>query len=286
MAAAVRTGETGLTEGTAAPALTLRAAITEFLWFTLKQAWACLFGALMLALILGTHLLWPESAPLARYDFLFLAAVTIQAALLVFRLETLEKARVILAFHVVGTVMELFKTHMGSWSYPEASLIRLGGVPLFSGFMYAAVGSFLARVWHIFDFRFSHYPRRRWTFLLCLLIYVNFFTHHFGPDLRLALFAGAGLLWGRTQVYYRPHRMRLRMPLLLGFALVALFIWIAENIGTFAGGWVYPAQADGWRAVPLTKMGSWFLLMLISFVLVTAIRAPQPEPRLDRREPG
>jgi uncharacterized membrane protein YoaT (DUF817 family) len=56
----------------------------------------------------------------------------------------------------------------------------------------------------------------------------------------------------------------------------ALFIWIAENIGAFAGGWAYPAQADGWRAVPLTSVGSWFLLMLISFVLVTAIRAPQP----------
>lgn len=29
----------------------------EFLWFGLKQAWACLFGGAMLALILGTFLL-------------------------------------------------------------------------------------------------------------------------------------------------------------------------------------------------------------------------------------
>jgi len=224
----------------AVPGAGLRAALAEFLWFGVKQAWACLFGGLMLTLILGTHLWWPGDVALARYDFLFLSALAIQAAMLAFRLETMEEAKVILVFHLVGTAMEVFKTHMGSWSYPEEAIFRLGGVPLFSGFMYASVGSYLARVWHIFEFRFSYYPRRRWTFLLCLLVYVNFFTHHFGPDLRMALFGFSGLLWWRTRVYYRPSRMRLSMPLLMGFVLVALFIWFAENIGTFAGAWVYP----------------------------------------------
>jgi hypothetical protein len=42
---------------------------------------------------------------------------------------------VILIYPVVGTVMELFKTHMCSWTYPEPALIRIAGVPLFSGFM-------------------------------------------------------------------------------------------------------------------------------------------------------
>ena len=37
--------------------------------------------------------------------------------------------------------MEVFKTEAGSWTYPEDNLLRIGGVPLFSGFMYAAVGS-------------------------------------------------------------------------------------------------------------------------------------------------
>jgi len=54
----------------------------------------------------------------------------------------------------------LFKTSAGSWLYPEPSLLRIGGVPLFSGFMYAAVGSYIARVWRICDFRFTHYPER------------------------------------------------------------------------------------------------------------------------------
>ena len=82
----------------------------------------------------------------------------IQALLLAFRLESWTEAKVILFFHVTGTVMEIFKIHMGSWAYPEAGLIRIMEVPLFSGFMYAAVGSFMSRVIRIFDMRFTCYP--------------------------------------------------------------------------------------------------------------------------------
>ena len=86
----------------------------EFLRFGMKQAWACLFGGVMIVLMLGTHLIYPRNAPLARYDFLFLAALATQALLLRFRLETWEEAKVIFLYHVIGTVMELFKTLVGS----------------------------------------------------------------------------------------------------------------------------------------------------------------------------
>src|SRR6187551_2243754 len=131
----------------------------------------------MLALLLATHAFYPANAALARYDFLTLAALMIQFGMLAFRLETLDEAKVIVAFHLVGTVMELFKTSAGSWVYPEPSLLRVGGVPLFSGFMYAAVGSYLARVWRIFEFRFAPYPAALWTRLLAAAVYVNFFAH-------------------------------------------------------------------------------------------------------------
>ena len=85
-------------------------------------------------------------------------AVVIQAAMLAFRLESWEEARVIFLFHVAGTIMELFKTAHGSWVYPEDSLLRIGAVPLFSGFMYAAVGSYIARVQRIFRIRVRAYP--------------------------------------------------------------------------------------------------------------------------------
>jgi uncharacterized membrane protein YoaT (DUF817 family) len=244
----------------------------EFLLFGFKQGWACLFGGLLLALLLGTHLFYPESAALHRYDFLTLAALAIQAGMLAFRLETWREARVILIFHVVGTVMELFKTQAGSWTYPEASVLHIGAVPLFSGFMYAAVGSYIARVWRIFDFRFSHYPPAWITWLLAAAIYANFFTHHFTIDIRWGLFAATAAIFWRTRVHFRNWRTHRWMPLLVGFGLVALFIWFAENIATFANAWNYPGQENEWRMVSLAKYGSWYLLMLISFVLVTLVQ--------------
>lgn len=248
--------------------------IYEFLLFGFKQGWACLFGGLMLALLLATHLFWPADAPLSRYDAITLGAIAIQAGMLLFRLETLEEARVILAFHVVGTIMELFKTSVGSWVYPEPALLAIGGVPLFSGFMYASVGSYLARVWRIFDFRFDHFPGP-WTMAaLAAGIYANFFTHHWIVDLRWLLFGCVALAFWRTHVHFRPWRVHRSMPLLLGFLLVALFIWFAENIATFANAWRYPDQHAGWAPVSLAKLGSWYLLMIISFVLVALLHRP------------
>ena len=246
----------------------------EFALFVFKQGWACLFGALMLALLLATHFFYPADAPLARYDFLTLSALAIQIAMLAFRLETWDEAKVILAFHVVGTAMEVFKTSAGSWLYPEPALLRIGDVPLFSGFMYAAVGSFIARVWRIFDFRFDHYPPRWATWLLAAAIYVNFFSHHFLPDIRWLLFAAIAVMFWRTRIWFTPWRQRRWMPLLLGWLLVALFIWLAENIGTFARAWSYPGQEDGWQMVGIAKLGSWYLLMYISFVLVAWVAKP------------
>ncbi len=252
----------------AAPQSGFPAFLYEFLLFGFKQGWACLFGGLMLSLLLATHFWWPAEAPVARYDFLTVAALLIQIGMLVFRLESWSEAKVILVFHLVGTVMELFKTAHGSWEYREAGVLRIGDVPLFSGFMYAAVGSYLARVWRIFDFRFSHYQTPAATIELAGAIYVNFFAHHWLPDIRFALFAATALLYRRTWVFFRPFRKHRRMPLLLGFFLVALFIWFAENLGTFAHAWSYPHQRSGWAMVSIGKLGAWYLLMIISFVLV------------------
>lgn len=251
------------------------AVVFECVAFGLKQAWACLFGAVMLGLLLGTHFLYPAGAPLARYDALFLAALGLQAALLLTRLETWEEARVIFAFHIVGTVMELFKTSVGSWVYPEEAVFRLAGVPLFSGFLYASVGSYLARVWRIFAFRFDRFPPLWRAGVLAGAIYLNFFTHHVFFDLRWLLFAATGLVFGPTVVWFRADRAHRPMPLVLGFLLVAVFIWFAENIGTFARAWTYPEQSGVWRPVAFAKLGSWYLLMIISFVLVAAVHRPK-----------
>ena len=249
----------------------LPAAVYEFVLFGIKQGWACLFGGLMLGLLLATHALYPPDAPIARYDALTIAALLIQTGMLVLRLETLDEAKVILVFHFVGTIMELFKTTVGSWHYPEQAVLRIGAVPLFSGFMYAAVGSYLARVWRILDFRFTAFPPQWPARLLALAIYVNFFAHHWLPDIRLVLFAALGLLFVRTQVCFTVWRSERQMPLLLGWLLVALFIWFAENLGTFSQAWLYPDQRAGWHLVSPAKLGAWYLLMYISFMLVAAV---------------
>jgi uncharacterized membrane protein YoaT (DUF817 family) len=254
------------------------ALLWEFFLFVFKQGWACLFGALILSLILLTKLYWPHHAFLARYDFLFLAALAIQALLLLTRMETVREAKVILAFHIIGTCMELFKTSVGSWTYPESNFFRIGHVPLFSGFMYASVGSYLARVTRIVDMRYTRYPPRWVTVALAILIYANFFTHHFLPDIRIVLFAALAAAFGPTMVYFRPYQKYRRMPLLLGFCLVAFFIWGAENIGTFGAVWVYPHQRNGWHMVGAGKFGAWLLLMVISFILVSLVHTPQPPP--------
>ncbi len=246
----------------------------ELFVFAIKQAWACMFGALLLALLLATHRWYPPQAALARYDLLVVAALAIQILLLWSGMELWEEAKVIFLFHLVGTIMEVFKTSMGSWTYTEASVLRIGAVPLFSGFMYASVGSYLARIWRLFDFRFSYYPRRRITALLALLVYVNFFSHHFMPDLRWLLIAAIVALYGPCTVYFRVDKKRRSMPLLLGFFLVSLFIWIAENVATFAHAWTYPSQREQWTMVGWSKLGSWFLLLNISFVLVSIVNKP------------
>jgi len=247
--------------------------------FGLKMAWACLFAGLMLVAIVLTALLWPEGAALARYDFLVIFAISAQAAFLVFKLESWAEARVILLFHVSGTIMEVFKLHMGSWGYPEAGVLKIGGVPLFSGFMYASVGSFMARAIRIFDMRFERYPPFWSTLVLALAIYLNFFSHHFIWDMRYALMAATiGVFW-RVRIYFTPFGMRLWMPLVLAAFLSSLFLYLAENIGTLTGTWLYAGSAT-FSFASIAKLGSWYLLLYVSFVQVTlvnrgALGAPQ-----------
>ncbi|PLL12622.1 DUF817 domain-containing protein [Tabrizicola sp. TH137] len=258
--------------------------LAEFALFVLKQGWACLFGGLMLAAIIGSKLIWQPDWPLHRYDALFLFALATQAAFLWLKLETWEEARVILLFHLTGTAMEWFKVAAGSWDYPEPALLKLMGVPLFSGFMYAAVGSYIARVIRIFDMRFTPYPPFALTLILALAIYANFFAHHYLPDIRFGLFAATLILFARTRVWFRITDRHHWMPMPLAAFLAALALWIAENVGTLTGTWLYSGQVPG-QLVSLGKLGSWYLLLYVSFATVTvvsrgALGGPAPGPQI------
>lgn len=252
-----------------------RAVLLECAVFLLKQAWACIFGALMLVLLIAARLWYPDDAPIARNDALTIGALLIQVGMLVFRLESLRELRVILLFHLTGTVMELFKTDVGSWAYAADGILRIGAVPLYTGFMYGAIGSYMVRVYRLHDLRFTRYPPVWTTVVVAAGIYANFYSHHFIPDLRWVFLALVVLLWLRTTMSFRVWRRNLRVPLLPIFAGVAAFIWIAENIGTWAGAWLYPNQEGAWELVSPQKIVSWFLLMIVSVVLVTWVYPPR-----------
>ncbi len=255
------------------PSALSRSGFGEFLCFVTKQAHACIFGALLLSGILLTSQ-WQPLSGLSRYDFLFLYAAILQLALLVFRLESWKEGMVILLFHCLATAMELFKTSdaIGSWHYPETSFFRIGNVPLFAGFMYSAVGSYMARAWRLFAFSFTGFPPLWFAAMLAVCAYLNFFSHHFLPDLRWPLIVLGAIAFWRTRIYFTPREKTYSMNLLGGFLLVAVFIYFAENLGTIARAWQYPDQEAGWRPVHFSKLSAWYLLMQLSFILIVILR--------------
>ncbi len=85
----------------------------------------------------------------------------------------------------------------------------------------------------------------------------------------------AALLFAPATVHFKVWRVHRSMPLLLGLVLVSLFIWLSENVGTFTRVWLYPQQAHGWAMVSPAKLGSWFLLLIISYTLVSLINRPR-----------
>ena len=116
----------------------------ELLRSGLANARACVFPAFILAMLATTHVL---PLPIARYDALLIACLGMQALMLATGLETRDELKVITLFHLLGLGLETFKVHVGSWSYPEDAVVKVGGVPLYSGFMYASVASYMIQAW-------------------------------------------------------------------------------------------------------------------------------------------
>lgn len=243
----------------------------EFLIFGLKQFCACVFaGSFFVLLFLSHHI----SFGLFRYDFLFLAAVLLQIILVVLKIETKDEAKTILLFHVIGFALEVFKTNpaIGSWSYPEPGYFKIFNVPLYSGFMYAAVGSYIAQAWRIFKMQLNNPPNYAISMLLCVAIYLNFFTHHFIWDFRWILMILIVIVFAKTFVTFKVVKREYKMPVVLSFFLIAFFIWIAENMATYLGAWKYPDQLVSWSYVSFHKVGSWSLLVIISFILIAYLK--------------
>ncbi len=245
--------------------------ITELYFFTLKQIRAILFPLLFIGVLFISNY---YSFGLFRYDFLFIATLLIQVLLVVFKLETKDEAKTIFLFHIIGLCLELFKTHpsVASWSYPEPGYLKIATVPLYSGFMYAAVGSYIAHAWKVFKLELTNHPSYVVSVALCSVIYLNFFTNHYIYDYRNFLFIALLIVYFKTNVHYTIRTKVYRMPLLLSFLLIGFFVWVAENIATYFGAWKYPGQLHEWHVVSLQKITSWFLLVIICFIVVASLK--------------
>lgn len=246
--------------------------VVELIHFGIKEARACIFVGLFFAAVFTVPRAGLFGVP--RYDVLLVVALAIQAWMVWSKLETIDELKAITLFHLIGFALEVFKTSSGikSWSYPDFAYSKVLGVPLFSGFMYAAIGSYIIQAWRLLELRVEHHPPYWMAGLIAIVIYANFFTHHYIGDYRWYIAACALGLYARATVVFRPLDRERRMPLLLAFLLIGLFIWLAENIGTFFGVWKYPNQLGAWSAVHVGKWSSWSLLIIMTFTIVANLK--------------
>jgi uncharacterized membrane protein YoaT (DUF817 family) len=240
--------------------------LARFAWV---EAQCCLFAVLF---FLGLAVVRLVPLPIDPADALLIWSLGATVLLWLASWETGREVAVIFGFHLVGLALELFKVRQGSWSYPDTGLASVGGVPLYSGFMYAAVGSYICQAWRRFDLRITGY-RARSTACVAALIYLNFFTSHLIWDLRVPLACALLLATWRTWVHFTVGARRYAMPLALSFVLIGFFLWAAENAATLGRAWQYPSQASVWTLVHPAKVGSWSLLVVVSIVLVAAVKA-------------
>jgi uncharacterized membrane protein YoaT (DUF817 family) len=242
----------------------------QLLRFAWVEAQCCLFAVLFFLGLALVRVLPP--LPVDPADALLLWCLGVTLVLWLLRWESGREVAVIFGFHLVGLVLELFKVAQGSWSYPDTGLATIGGVPLYSGFMYAAVGSYVCQAWRRFDLRITGY--RTWaTAGMAALIYLNFFTSHVTADVRVVLALALLFVTRRTWVHFTVGRHRYAMPLALSFVLIGFFLWAAENAATLLRAWQYPSQESVWTLVHAAKLGSWSLLVVVSIVLVAAVKA-------------
>ncbi|MFD5016068.1 DUF817 domain-containing protein [Streptomyces chartreusis] len=248
----------------------LGAALRQLLEFAWLQTRSCAFAIALMSGVAASTLL--PGLPVARYDLLVVYGVLLT---LLFWLRGWENGRdvgVIAVCHVIGLAFELVKVSLGSWSYPEPAVLKFAGVPLYGGFLYVAVGSYICRAWQLFDLELVRY-RPRSTALVAAGIYINFFSHHWLPDARWLLAALLLAVTAGTSVRYTVRGVRRRMPLALSFVLIGFFLWVAENFATYVGAWRYPYQMDGWQPVGVEKFGAWSLLISVTFVLAAVARS-------------
>jgi uncharacterized membrane protein YoaT (DUF817 family) len=134
------------------------------------------------------------------------------------------------------------------------------------------VGSYVCQAWRWFNLRLENWPGIVAAALISIAINLNFFTHHFIYDLRWIITVLLIFIFWKTKFVFNTNGIERKMPMVLAFLLIGFFIWVGENIATYFGAWKYASQHAGWKMVSLGKISSWFLLVVLSIVIVIQLK--------------
>jgi uncharacterized membrane protein YoaT (DUF817 family) len=158
----------------------------------------------------------------------------------------------VLAFHIVGTVMELFKTAVGSWQYPDQPAAHRRRAPVFRPCMppWAAI----SRASGGSSISASITTRHAGIHAAGGRDLVNFSPATGLPDIRPAVRGDDAAVPAHAHLVPRVARRPLDAAA-ARLVSVAAFIWFAENIATFSRAWIYPRQTDGWSMVGPIQAG-------------------------------
>ena len=190
--------------------------IKQLLHFTYEQALSCLFPVVIfLTLALSKIVLIPG---LYRYDFILIVCLLMQWVMYKTGLETKDELKVITVFHLIGLLLEIYKVHFGSWSYPEEAYSKV-------------LSSTLQRL-YVCKCCKLHMPSvEKTTFTNVSLAesyfcntsrsndLLQFFTHHFLYDFRWFLTLLLFIVFFRTFVEFSLRGVTYKMPLVLSFFL-------------------------------------------------------------------
>lgn len=240
----------------------------EAMSFVWKQIQSATFPLILIAASIVS-----SGMPVYRYDFLLLVAILAQIGLIASKWETFREFAVTLVFHALGLALELFKVHHGSWEYPGESLTKIGGVPVYSGFMYASIASYVMQAKRRFCLEFENWPKTGLLAVLLTLVYLNFFTNRWILDCRFSI-----LLFARTRVRFTTVQAAngtlatsrtMAMP--LAFVFIGSFVWVTEHLCTFLGVWRYPDQHQVWTWVGISKLPSWWMMTIVGVSLVVKL---------------
>src|SRR5699024_6661530 len=102
--------------------------LAQLVRFGWVQVQCCGFA---LGIFAGLSLSAIVPLPVPRYDALLVYAVVLTGSFYLAGLETRRELATIGVFHLVGLALEIFKVHVGSWTYPDDGVLRVAGVPLY-----------------------------------------------------------------------------------------------------------------------------------------------------------